>query len=153
MGGLIGIPSFIGFGSSAPGLTILGDIIDLTNASGTLTNFAFSVPRDGFITSVSAFFSTTVALALIGSTITIRAQLFASTTPDNIFSPLPAIVTLAPSLTGLISIGDIVSGITTGLAIPVTAQTRLLLVFYADAAGLSLVNTVVGYASAGVSIV
>ena len=153
LGGLTGIPSFVGFGSSAPGLTVLGPTIDLTNAAGTLSNFAFSVPRDGVITSISAFFSTTVALALVGSTITIRAQLFASTTPDNIFSPLPAIVTLAPTLTGLISVGDIFSGISTGLGIPVTAQTRLLLVFYADAAGLSLINTVDGYASAGVNIV
>jgi BclB C-terminal domain-containing protein len=153
LGGLVGIPSFVGFGSSAPGLTDLGPTIDLTNALGTLTNFAFSVPRAGVITSVSAFFSTTVALELIGSTITIRAQLFASATPDNIFTPLPAIVTLAPTLTGLISVGDIFSGISTGLAIPVTEQTRLLLVFYADAAGLSVVNTVVGYASAGVNII
>jgi hypothetical protein len=38
------------------------------------------------------------------------------------------------------------------LAIPVTAQTRLLLVFSATATGLSLVNTIVGYASAGVTI-
>jgi hypothetical protein len=38
------------------------------------------------------------------------------------------------------------------LAIPVTAQTRLLLVFSATAAGLSLINTVTGYASAGVTI-
>ncbi|WP_308737459.1 hypothetical protein [Paenibacillus sp. PCH8] len=48
--------------------------------------------------------------------------------------------------------GTISNGITTGLAIPVTAQTRLLLVFSATAAGLVLVNTVVGYASGGVNI-
>ncbi len=152
-GGLAGIPAFIGFGSSAPGLTVLGSNIDLTNPSGTLTNFAFSMPRAGTITSISAYFSTTAALSLIGSSITIRAQLYVSSTPNNLFVPIPgAVVNLAPSLTGTISIGDISSGITTGLSIPVTAQSRLLMVFSATSSGLSLINTVVGYASAGIEI-
>ena len=153
LGGLAGIPSLIGFGDSAPSVGVLGTTIDLTNAAGTLTNFAFSVPRDGVITSMSAFFSSTVALSLVGSTITIRAQLYQSTTPNNIFSPIAgAVVTLAPALSGLISIGDISSGSTTGLSIPVTMNTRLLLVFSTTATGLNLVNSVVGYASAGVAI-
>lgn len=152
-GGLVGIPSFIGFGSSAPGLSVLGATIDLTNPAGTLTNFAFSAPRDGTITSISAYFSTTAALSLVGSTVTIQAQLYSSTTPNNIFSPIPgAIVTLAPALTGVVSIGDISNGITTGLSIPVTAQSRFLLVFSATATGLALVNSVVGYASAGIAM-
>ena len=152
-GGLAGIPAFIGFGSSAPGLTILGSNIDLTNPSGTLTNFAFSMPRAGIISSISAYFSTTAALSLIGSSITIRAQLYVSSTPNNLFVPIPgAVVNLAPSLTGTISIGDISSGLTTGLSIPVTAQSRLLMVFSATSSGLSLINTVVGYASAGIEL-
>ena len=151
--GLAGIPAFIGFGSSAPGLTILGSNIDLTNPSGTLSNFAFSMPRAGTITSLSAYFSTTAALSLLGSSITIRAQLYVSNTPNNVFTPIPgAIVNLAPALSGTISIGTISSGITTGLSIPVTAQSRLLMVYSAQASGLSLVNTVVGYASAGIEI-
>ena len=151
--GLAGIPAFIGFGSSAPGLTILGSNIDLTNPSGTLSNFAFSMPRAGTITSLSAYFSTTAALSLLGSSITIRAQLYVSNTPNNVFTPIPgAIVKLAPALSGTISIGTISSGITTGLSIPVTAQSRLLMVYSAQASGLSLLNTVVGYASAGIEI-
>lgn len=46
------------------GLTILGSTIDITNAAGTLTNFAFQVPRAGIITSFSAFFSTTASFSL-----------------------------------------------------------------------------------------
>lgn len=153
VGGLAGIPAFIGFGSSAPGLTILGSSIDLTNPSGTLSNFAFSMPRAGTITSLSAYFSTTAALSLLGSSITIRAQLYVSNTPNNVFTPIPgAVVNLSPALSGTISIGTISSGITTGLSIPVTAQSRLLMVYSAQASGLSLVNTVVGYASAGIEI-
>jgi BclB C-terminal domain-containing protein len=92
-------------------------------------------------------------LALVGSTVTITAQLFSSTTPDNTFTPIPGTtVTLAPPLTGVVALGAVSNGILTGLAIPVTAETRLLLVFSATAAGLALINTVTGYASAGVTI-
>ncbi|CZS07509.1 hypothetical protein CDFC105_72499 [Clostridioides difficile] len=118
-----------------------------------MTNFAFSMPRAGTITSISAFFSTTAALSIVGSTVTITATLYQSTAPNNSFTAVPgATVTLAPPLTGILSIGSISSGITTGLNIAVTAETRFLLVFTATASGLSLVNTVAGYASAGISI-
>ncbi|MEG0260055.1 MAG: exosporium glycoprotein BclB-related protein [Lysinibacillus sp.] len=149
--GLSGTPSLIGFGSSAPNISLIGTTIDLTGGHDVLLNFAFSVPRAGTITSLSAFFSTTAALAPIGEIITITAQLYASATPDNIFVPVPgATVTLAPSLTGIVSAGTTSSGITTGLSIPVTPQTRLLMVFSAT----SLFNpfTVEGYASAGLAI-
>ncbi len=152
-GGLAGLPAFVGFGSNAQGLTLLGSTIDITNASGTLSNFAFQIPRAGIITSFSAFFSTTVALSLVGSTVAIRAQIYQSPTPNNVFSPIAGtLINLTPSLSGVISIGTLLNGSLTGLNIPVTAQTRLMLVFSATASGLSLLNTVVGYASAGLSI-
>ncbi|MBE0338125.1 exosporium glycoprotein BclB-related protein [Paenibacillus sp. 23TSA30-6] len=153
-GGLVGTTSLIGFGSSATGISLVGGTIDLTGTLvGPLINFAFSVPRDGVITSIAGYFSTTAALALVASSSTITAQLFSSPTPNNTFTAVPgASVTLAPPLTGIVALGTISSGITTGLAIPVTAQTRLLLVFSATATGVSLVNTVVGYASAGITI-
>ncbi|MDF2718343.1 MAG: BclB C-terminal protein [Paenibacillus sp.] len=153
-GGLVGTASLVGFGSSATGIDIAGGTIDLTGTVlGPIINFAFSMPRDGTVTALSAYFSTTVALALVGSTVTITAQLFSSTTPDNTFTAIPgAVVTLAPPLTGAVGLGTISSGITTDLSIPVTAETRLLLVFSATAAGLSLLNTVTGYASGGLSI-
>lgn len=152
-GGLAGTPSFIGFGNSAPSLSILGSTIDLTGAAGTLLNFAFSMPRSGTIKSMSAYFSTTAALSLIGSTVTVTAQLYSSTAPNNSFTAVPgASVTLAPSLTGIISIGAVSNGITTGLNIPVTAETRFLLVFSTSAAGISLLTTTAGYAGAGLSI-
>ncbi|GIO01521.1 hypothetical protein J5TS2_21890 [Brevibacillus halotolerans] len=126
----------------------------MTGAAGTLLNFAYSVPRDGIITSISAFFSTTLALTILGGSVTITAQLYSSPTPNNIFTPIPgAIVTLAPPLTGVISIGTISNGITTGLAIPVTAQTRLLMVYSITSSGLTVATAVSGYASAGVTIV
>lgn len=151
--GLAGLPAFVGFGSSAQGLTVLSSTIDITNASGTLSNFAFQVPRSGIITSFSAFFSTTALLPLTGSTVTVNAQIYQSATPNNVFSPIAGTrINLTPSLSGTLPIGTLLNGALTGLNIPVTAQTRLMLVFSATASGLSLVNTIVGYASAGLSI-
>ena len=152
-GGLVGTGGLIGFGNSAPTVSALGATIDLTGAAGLLLNMAFSMPRNGIITSISAYFSTTVALSLIGATATIQAQLWQSTTPNNTFTPIPgAIVTLAPPLTGVVAIGAISHGVTTGLAIPVTTETRLLMVFSVTTTGLTLGTTVAGYASAGVAI-
>jgi BclB C-terminal domain-containing protein len=152
--GLVGTTSIVGFGSSATGIAISGGAIDLTGGvAGPLINFAFSAPRSGTITSIAAYFSNTLSLSLIGTTITITAQLYSSTTPNNTFSPISgAVVTLAPALAGTISLGSISHGITTGLSIPVTQETRLLLVFSATANGLNLINTVTGYVSAGAAI-
>ncbi len=148
-GGLVGTGSTLGFGGSLTGVTLTGGLIDQT----LINDFAFSMPRDGTITSISADFSTTVALSLVGTTVTITAQLYSSPTPNNTFAPVPgAVVTLAPPLTGVLAIGTISSGITTGLSIPVTAQTRLLMVYTITADGVTLINTVTGFASAGVTI-
>lgn len=152
-GGLAGIPAFVGNGSSAPGSSVLGATIDLTGGPGIDLNYAYSVPRDGTITSMAGYFSTTAALSLVGTTVTLTAQLYISSTPDNVFTPVPgAIVTLAPALTGVASIGTVSSGLTTGLSIPVTSGSRILIVYSATAAGVSLINTVAGYASGGVVI-
>jgi len=150
IGGLLDTSSAVGFGSNLPGISAASGTISLLG----LTNLAFSMPRDGVITSLAGYLSISVGLSLIGSTVTVSAQLFQSTTPDDTFVAVPgAVVTLAPSLTGVISIGDISSGITTGLSIPVTAGTRLLLIFSAAVtAGLDLATTVAGYASAGLGI-
>ncbi|MEE3679231.1 exosporium glycoprotein BclB-related protein [Bacillus safensis] len=150
-GGLVGTSSLVGFGSSATGVSIVGGIIDLTGAAGTLLNMAFSVPRAGTITSFAGYFSTTAALSLLGTSVTVTASLFASPTPNNSFTQV-ASVTLAPALSGILTLGTIANGIATGLNVPVTPQTRLLVVFSASATGLSLLNTVAGYASAGLSI-
>ena len=89
----------------------------------------------------------------MGSTITITAQLYSSAAPNNTFSPIAGTaVTLAPALSGAVGVGAISFGINTGLSIAVTPQTRLLMVFSAAASGLSLINTVSGQASGGITI-
>jgi BclB C-terminal domain-containing protein len=86
--------------------------------------------------------------------VTITAQLYESATPDNVFTPVAgATVTLAPPLTGVLAIGTLSSGIVTGLSIPVTAQTRLLLVYSASVtAGIDIATTIQGYMSGGLGI-
>lgn len=149
LGGLVGTASVVGFGNSATDVSLVGGAIDAT----LLANMAFSVPRDGTITSMSGFFSNTVALSLIGAAATIQAQLYSAPANSNTFTPVPgAIVTLAPALTGIIAIGTVSSGVTSGLSIPVTAGTRLLLVYSASAPGSFIASTIAGYASAGVGI-
>jgi BclB C-terminal domain-containing protein len=110
------------------------------------------MPRNGTLNGISAYFSTTVALSVIGN-ITIRARVYASATPNNVFNQI-ASVELRPSLNGIISVGHISSVTATLPNIHVTAGTRLLLVFSAESEdGLDLATLVVGYASAGLSIV
>jgi BclB C-terminal domain-containing protein len=157
--GLVGTAGLVGFGSSASGISALGGIIDL---SGTLIgfpilDFAFSVPRAGTITDIAAFFSTTVALTLLTATATVTAQLYistASTGPTNTFTPIPsAIVNLSPDLTGIIAVGTVLTGLTTGLSVDVSPQDRLLMVFTVEGTGITVITTVTGYASAGITII
>lgn len=150
VGGLAGLPAFVGFGTGFSGVQILSSTINLV---GETSSLAFSVPRDGTITAISATASVAAALSIGLTDIEITAQLYQSTAPDNSFAAVPgAIVTLAPTLSGIISIGDFASGITTGLSIPVTAETRLLLVFSITADGLTVVNTLEAFLGGGVAI-
>ncbi|WP_343534467.1 exosporium glycoprotein BclB-related protein [Pedobacter sp.] len=148
-GGLSGTVSVLGFGNSAIGISLAAANINATS----IANFAFVAPKNGTITSISGMFSTTVALSVLGTTITVTGQLYSAPANSNDFSPVAgATVTLAPGLTGIASIGTTMSGSTTGLSIPVTIGTRYLMVYRATATGITLINTVTGYASAGVNI-
>lgn len=148
LGNLIGTTSLVGFGSSYVGASLVGGNISLVGAPGVATNMAFQMPRDGIITSVSAFFSVTAAISLLAN-INLTLQLYASLTPDsNIFAPIPG-ATATAVLPGILAIGDTVSAVTDGLNIPVSAGTRLLAVFSATS---TLAVTLAGYASGGIAI-
>ena len=133
----------IGFGANVPIISVL----DSLNIAA-VGNVAFTVPVDGTITDVAAYFSSTVAAALLGTTV--QAQLYESTGPNNIFTPIAeTLVTLAPGIP-LVALGATASGIVTGLDYQVLAGTRLLLVFSVD--GGPIPTTATGYASGGVHI-
>jgi BclB C-terminal domain-containing protein len=145
---LVGLPSIVGFSDNFQLPTVLGATIDLTG----LTDLTFMVPRDGTITSLSAFFSVTVGLSVLGSDINVTAQLYSANPASNTLSLLPGSqVTLTPPLSGLISIGDVTMA-TQALNIPVTAGTRLALIISIDVTGVAIATTLIGTVSAGLAI-
>lgn len=152
--GVVSTVGLVGFGVAVSGVTIAGGLIDLSGTVGGPINFAFSVPRSGTISSITAFFNTTAALALPTSTVTITGQLYSAAADSNLFAPIPgASVTLDPPLTGTVILGTISTGANV-VSIPVVRGTRLLLVFSTTAAGTdALASTVVGNVSAGVNII
>lgn len=148
-GGVIGTVSLVGFGNNVPDITINGGLIEFSLLP---INFAFSAPRNGVITSIAATFSNTVELSLIGATATIRAELYTAPANSNSFTATGAFVDLSPTLTGIVNIGTISSGINDHLHVPVSKGSRLLMVFSATAVGINLITTIIGSAGAGVSI-
>lgn len=147
VGGLVGTGAAIGFGNNISGITITGGVID-TSALGTL---AFSMPRDGILTDFSIYFSSLVALTLVGP-LQITADVYVSTTPDNLFAPLPGATATLTFPTGFpLVIGSNAATTVTGLSIPLTAGTRVLVLFHIEGNG-TLITVVDGNASAGLSI-
>jgi BclB C-terminal domain-containing protein len=138
-------------GDQAGSAELTGGALDLTGGSGQVVP-AQTFPTNETIETMTVFTSTTAALSLVGTTVTVTAQLYTSSTPNNTFSPVPgASVTAAPPLSGVVSIGTVSSGMTTGLSIPVTVGTRGVIVISITAAGIGPINTVPMYASASIS--
>ncbi|MGE7690878.1 exosporium glycoprotein BclB-related protein [Lysinibacillus sp. NPDC097214] len=145
--GLIDTVSIVGFGSAFPGVSLVGNNIDLT----LVGTEAFNAPRAGTITAISASFSVLAAITVAG-TVTIRAQVYRADAGSNIFSPTTALVDLIPSLTTF-AVGTFASGTTNVTPVPVAAGDRLVMVFSATAAGIApLVNVIEGNGSAGITI-
>ncbi len=151
--GLADTFGLIGFGSSAtaPGF---GNPIDLIGSIvGPLLDFAFVAPRNGTLTDIYAFISVTAGVIVTGET-TLHAQLFEAPANSNLFVPIAATdVTLTPTFNPLITLGDIATGNNTGLAVPITAGNRYVLITYIESDQTALVSTIVGYISAGITIV
>lgn len=146
----------VGFGNALSGIELdaTGDIVldPLTGLSGS--NFAFTMPRDGVITSTTAFFNVTAAIALAGSA-TITAQLFISDSPSsNTFSPIGGTAVTLTTITTPVAVG---AGTATGASLPlsiaVAAQSRLLMVFSVSTTGVLGTGVVAGVGSAGLTII
>lgn len=151
-GGLSGQVAVLPLDGDQAGMAPLqGPFLDQTGGSGQIVP-AQTFPTDETIQSITVFSSTTAALNLVGTTVTVSAQLYTSSTPDNTFQPVAgALAIAAPPFTGVDAIGSVSSGMTTGLSIPVTAGTRGVIVISVTATGVSLINTVPMYASASIS--
>ncbi|WAC12760.1 exosporium glycoprotein BclB-related protein [Dyadobacter pollutisoli] len=147
LGGFAGTGAAIGFGDNLAGLSTAIPFLDGALLPG---NMAFSVPRAGVVSSISATFVSTVAVALFG-TATVKAQLYSALAGTDMFLPLPGVEVSLPPFAA-IAIGSIGQATLSGLAIPVVAGDRLLLVFSCSEAGGLIPSNFVGHASAGVEI-
>jgi len=147
--GAIDTVSTVGFGTAVTGVGLTGINIDLTAATSRVE--AFTVPRDGTITSISATFVSTVVLSLGLGTATVRAQVYRAVAGSNVFSPTSAAVDLVPPLSA-IAVGTIASG-NANVSVPVATGDRLLMVFSLTTTGLTVGTTLTGNASAGINIV
>ncbi|WP_283095493.1 exosporium glycoprotein BclB-related protein [Nocardioides alcanivorans] len=143
VGGLTGTVTVLPLSGSdsLSGVTPVGPLIDLTPMPGQRSMLQL-IPSDTTLKSITARFSTTTAMSLIGTTLHVRAQLYTSSGGDNVLSPVPgSTCTMAPSLTGVVAIGTVGQCTVTGLNIPITAGTTAALVFSAESTGVTLVNT------------
>lgn len=146
IGGSIGTTSLVGFGSAIPGITVLNNQIELL---APLLSEAFSIPRSGSISSISASFRATLALDLIG-TATVNARIYRAPEGSNTFTATDASVNLTP-LSGPIAVDETISGTSSNFVpVPVVPGDRLLMVF--SVTGPTLATTLTGVASAGINI-
>ena len=126
------------------GIALTSGSIDISGGPGINDDHAFSMSTDGVITSIAAYFSGTNSFFVGDSLlfeVIVTAQLYESTVPNNTFTPIPgASVVMAQEGFGFITLPLIFNGITTGLNIPVSAQTRLLMVFSATFIPLDVVH-------------
>lgn len=148
-GGVRHLGATIGFGSSESGINVgngTTDTITMDTANLNGMNTAFSMPSDGTITSISAYFAVTVNLPSNFTSATIIAQIYTSTNPNEVFSTITS-VELAPNITPPTLIAHNTKA---SLAISVTAETHIVMIFFAVVPGNeSSGNNIIGYASAG----
>ena len=140
--------SVIGFGSNFAGVNVSDATLNL--GVGSLLDYAFVAPRDGVITSISAFFSTTAAVTLL-STVTVQAQVYLADANSSSFTPVGTPLSLTPAIGPVIAIGTNRSATMT-TSIPVTTGQKILLVFSSSTGGVDLASSVAGFASAGITI-
>ncbi len=104
------------------------------------------------ISSFGARFTTTTALSLAGTDITVTAQLYEAK-ETNVFSPIDdTLINLTPTLSGTVPIGTVLKSSKNMIVRSVAQDSALMLVFSAKASGLSPISTITGYASAGMII-
>ncbi|MGE7983834.1 exosporium glycoprotein BclB-related protein [Solibacillus sp. NPDC093137] len=148
VGGLVGTTSLIGFGTAVPGITIVGNTIDL---SGVATE-AFAVPRNGSITAISASFTALAAVDLGLGSVSVTAQIYRAPAGSSVFTATNARVTLTPPFTGLITLGQTSYGSSNVPPVPVAQGDRLLMVYSIAGTGVTLAAALTGTASAGITI-
>jgi len=142
--------ALLGFGNAATTPMPLRSAIDISGGPGMNLDFAFCVPHNCHVTSMSAFFSTVLPVdARCG--VRIFAELYHNDGHDNVFKPLEGTrLELEPRLCDRnCKTGVSVHARRGDMSVRVREGSRVMMVFYAKS---KEVHTVVGYASAGIVI-
>lgn len=144
-------PYIIGFGAAYKSPIVpYSTVMDLATFQN---NFAFTMPRDGVINEIAAHFTVFGPETYINTNVTLHVQLYQADLLSTVFYAIPETrVDMAPSFTGETLQGSVCEELLTNLSIPIAARTRLLLVAYMTASGALPVQSVLGFADAGVSI-
>ncbi|MGE7945975.1 exosporium glycoprotein BclB-related protein [Lysinibacillus sp. NPDC093688] len=125
-----------------------------TNPLNLISNEAFTVSKNGFITSIAATFVLENQADFQTSQSIISATIYKAAKGSNDFFATAATVVLTPTLTGLKPAGAIVSG-SAQVNVPIAVEERLVMVFSLNQTNLPagfLGGTIVGFESAGITI-
>ena len=136
--------AIIGFGDSISGFALSNPLVISNNS------FAFTVPKDGRITSLSVYFSLTSGLIppapSVSPAATIIAIIYVASPASNNFVPRPIAAVITPIQTGFLTSGSV----TVPENIVVNAMDRVMILFTYQSPNQSQV--IVGIASAGITI-
>ncbi|MFA6060679.1 MAG: hypothetical protein WC756_20955 [Taibaiella sp.] len=145
-----GQTALIGNGAWIDYLATVGNLVNLTGLQNN--NFAFLMPRNGVITSLRMNFCTMSFYNFpAGQSGHVVARLYVN---DDMYHSLYELVpgaecTSSQALSGSPAIGECLGSFTTNLSVPVTAGSRLLVVFSFTG---NITTMIGGYASAAVNI-
>jgi len=110
---------------------------------GVVTPHGQVFPTDIIISEIAMHATTAATIALIGTTITLQAQVYVAPFGSNTGTAVAGLTCGAqPGLTGIVASGTTVTCLANGLDIAIPSQSRAWMVVSATATGLSLVNTI-----------
>lgn len=140
----------IGYGNSFFNFEYSGGTVDISDEnSGQSYCYAWSAPRNTTLRAISAFINLTSTLTLAaGVSLTVVAEVFISTVPNNLFSGAPG-ATVQLTFTGVNPHDTFKYGTTSGLNIAIPVGTRVLVMFYATIKGSTRRMNITTYAAGG----
>ncbi len=143
LAGNVAVLPLSGYVKTAYATPLSSGSIDLTPTAGSDTTPPYTLLADGTFTAIRGTLHLEQALSLVGTTVTVTAQVYSSPSATATLFPVPGTAcTFAPALTGIVAVGTSAQCSLTGLSIPYTAGSTAVLVVTATAAGVSLINTV-----------
>jgi BclB C-terminal domain-containing protein len=96
-------------------------------------------PTAETITRITVYITPTSGTSLL-TPVTVTAQLYTASPPSDTFSAVPGAIA-SVTLVGTVVIGSSFHSLTTGLSIPVTAESRGIIVLSASSVGASVAQS------------